>query len=243
MRFDAAPLHGRFVRRYKRFFADVRLDEGGELVTAHCPNTGSLLGCLEEGAPVWLRDSGDPRRKLRTTWQAVRIADTWVNVDTSLPNRVVAEAVAAGAVPALRGYAALRREVGYGSASRIDLLLEDPRKGHCYVEVKSTTLARGRAALFPDAVTERGRKHLAELAEMVARGHRAVQLFFVGRDDVGAFRPAWDVDPAYAEALVAARAAGVEVIAYSARVTPRRLELGRRLRLALGAGSQAVPAH
>lgn len=224
MEFDADPLLARFVARRKRFFADAELADGTPL-TAHCPNTGSLLGCLVPGARVWLRDSGKPERKLRYTWQAIELGATWVNVDTSLPNRVVAEAVAAGLVPELAGYAALRREVAYGQNSRIDLLLEDPRRGSCHVEIKSTTLAEGDVALFPDAVTERGTKHLAELARLARRGQRAVQFFFVSRADVTRFRPAEHIDPAYARALRRAAQAGVELLAYTVRVEPRRLEL------------------
>jgi sugar fermentation stimulation protein A len=234
MRFPAAPLEGRLVRRYQRFFAEVELD-GGERLVAHCPNTGSLLGCLAPGSRVWLRDSGNPERKLRFTWQAVRIGRTWVNVDTSLPNRVVAEAVATGAVAELGGYARVRREVPYGRASRIDLLLEDDARGPCHVEVKSTTLAEDGAALFPDAATERGTKHLGELARLARRGRRAVQFFFVSRADVKVFRPADAIDPRYCRALRRAVGAGVEVLAYTTRVEARRLELLRPLPLDLAA--------
>lgn len=224
MEFPAAPLEARFAARRKRFFADVTLADGSAL-TAHCPNTGSLLGCLVPGARVWLRDSGNPERKLRHTWQAIELGGAWVNVDTSLPNRVVAEAVAAGLVPELAGYAALRREVAYGANSRIDLLLEDPSRGTCHVEVKSTTLAEDGCALFPDAVTERGTKHLAELARLARAGRRAVQFYFVSRADVTRFRPADAIDPEYGRALRRAAQAGVELLAYTARVEPRRLEL------------------
>jgi sugar fermentation stimulation protein A len=223
------------VRRYKRFFADVRL-ASGEVVTAHCPNTGSLKGCLVEGARVWLRDSRDDRRKLRYTWQAVEVGGAWVNVDTGLPNRVVFEALLEGLVPQLAGYRALRREVAYGVGSRIDVLLSGHarRPGQrCFVEVKSTTLARGTTGLFPDAVTERGRKHLRELARAAEAGDRAVQLFFASREDVHAFRPADDIDPAYGAALRDAAGRGVEVMAFASRVTPDGLELGRRLRVDL----------
>lgn len=228
-------LEGRFVKRYKRFFADVELPDG-TLITAHCPNTGSLKGCLVEGARAVLRDSQDDKRKLRYVFQAIEVDGTLVNVDTALPNRVVHEAVTAGAIPELAGYDEARREVKYGANSRIDLLLSKKRsKKLCYVEVKNTTLAEGRLALFPDAVTERGRKHLGELANMVAEGHRAVQLFFVSRDDVRRFSPADDIDPAYGAALREAVEAGVEVLAYSARVTPDTLDVGRRLELRLAA--------
>ena len=134
MRFDAPPIEGRLRERYKRFFADVELPDG-TLITAHCPNTGSLLGCKEPGSPAWLRDSGNPSRKLRYSWQAVEVDGTWINVDTNLPNRVVFEAIVAGEIPELTGYADARREVKYGKNSRIDVFLTHPDRRTCYVEV------------------------------------------------------------------------------------------------------------
>ncbi len=229
MQFDEPPLQGRFLRRYKRFFADVELEDGSTL-TAHCPNTGSLLGCKVEGSRVLLRDSGNPARKLRYTWQAIEIDGTWINVDTALPNRLVAEAIDAKEVPALRGYAELKREVKYGTGSRIDILLTKRTGERCYIEVKSTTLAEDGCAMFPDAVTERGRKHLGELAEVVRNGDRAVQFFLIGRDDVRSFRSADHIDPAYGAALREAIEAGVEVLVYTTRVTEREFALGRRIR-------------
>lgn len=227
MRIDRPVVTGRLLRRYKRFLCDVELDDG-ETLTAHCPNTGSLLGCKEPGSRVVLRDSQNPERKLRYTWQAIEIDGGWVNVDTGLPNDVVHEAVLGGRVPELRGYDSARREVRYGEGSRADLLLErgDER---CWIEVKSTTLARGRTALFPDAVTARGLKHLSELSARVAAGERAVQFFLVSRDDVDAFEPAADIDPAYAEGLREAAAAGVELLAWTVRVEPDSIELSRPL--------------
>ena len=226
-------IEGRLVRRYKRFFVDVELDSG-EVVVAHCPNTGSLEGCKEPGSPVWLRDSQSETRKLRHTWQAVKVGRSWVNVDTSLPNRVVRDAVERGRVPELSGYASVRPEVRYGTNSRIDLLLESQDRAPCYVEVKNTTLARGRTALFPDAVTSRGLKHLGELAAVAKDGARAVQFFFVSRRDVHEFRPAADVDPAYAEGLRRAAEAGVEVLAYRAKVERARLAVDSPLPVELG---------
>lgn len=233
MQIGLPTIEGRLVKRYKRFFADVELADG-TTITAHCPNTGSLKGCLVEGGRAILRDSGDLERKLRYVWQAIEIGGTLVNVDTGLPNRVVHEAVVAGAIPELAGYDEARREVKYGENSRIDLLLSKKRsKKLCYVEVKNTTLAEGRTALFPDAVTERGLKHLRELMGVVAAGHRAVQFFFVSRDDVKGFAPADEIDPDYGSALRAAADAGVEVLAYSARVSPGALELHQRLEVRL----------
>lgn len=231
MQIELPTTEARLLRRYKRFLADVELPSG-ELLTAHCPNTGSLLGCVPEGARAILRDSQNPARKLRWTLQTVEVDGTWVNVDTGLPNGLVAEAVEAGLVPELSGYSSHRREVRYGKSSRIDLLLEG-EQGRCFVEVKSTTLAAEGLARFPDAVTERGRKHLEELALMVEEGHRAVIFFCVSRGDVQRFAPADEIDPTYGETLRRVVEAGVEPLAYSTRVLPDRFELGERLEVVL----------
>jgi len=223
VRINQPILEGRLLRRYKRFLADVEL-ENGQVVTVHCPNTGRLLGCQEPGSRVLLRDSENPARKLRWTWQAIRVGRIWVSVDTSLPNHVVREAVEAGSIAALSGYDSVRSEVPYGAGSRADLLLQrgDER---VWVEVKSTTLRRGDTGLFPDAVTARGTKHLRELARAVQQGDRAVQFFFVGRPDVSSFRPADDIDPVYGAALRESAAAGVELLAYTARVRRDNIRL------------------
>jgi sugar fermentation stimulation protein A len=232
---ETTALTGRFLRRYKRFFADVELDDGS-VITAHCPNTGSLEGCLVEGAPAILRDSGNPARKLRYTWQAVEIEGTWVNVDTSLPNHVVREGIESGRIRPLSGYASVRAEVRYGTGSRIDLLLSSPGRPDCYVEVKSTTLTKGTTALFPDAVTSRGLKHLNELIEVVRAGDRAVQLFLIARDDVRRFAPADEIDPEYCDGLRRAADAGVEVLAYSTRVGLGGIDIARKLEVRLARG-------
>lgn len=232
MRIEAPLIEGRLVRRYKRFLADVEL-ASGELVTVHCPNPGRMLGCLPEGARVVLRDSQDPSRKLRLTFQTVRVGRHWVNVDTGLPNAIVAEAIAAGAIPELAGYASARREVAYGEGSRIDLLLTDELRPRCFVEVKCTTLLERGAAKFPDAVTARGLKHLRELERVVRNGERAVIFFFVARADARRFEPADAIDPAYCRALREVIAAGVEALAYSAHVRPERIELHRALEVGL----------
>ncbi len=232
MRIDAPLLEGRLLRRYKRFLADVELP-GGEVLTAHCPNTGSLLGCVPEGAPVVLRDSESATRKLRYTLQSVRIGETWVHVDTSLPNAVVAEAIAADAIPTLSGYARLRREVPYGAKSRIDILLEDEGRPPCYVEVKCTTLVQEGVARFPDAVTARGLGHLEELAARVAAGERAMMVYLVSRGDARHFEPADDIDPAYGAGLRRALDAGVEALAFLSRTSPAEYTLGAPLELRL----------
>jgi sugar fermentation stimulation protein A len=232
MRITLPTVEGKFLRRYKRFFAEVELDDGS-LVVAHCPNTGSLIGCLAAGSRAVLRDSQNDERKMRYTFQAIRVGKTLVNVDTSLPNAAVFEAIERGLLPELTGYAEARREVVYGKNSRIDVLLTRESGELCYIEVKNTTYAVGRAAAFPDAVTERGLKHLGELTRMVKKGHRAVQFFFVSRDDVDHFRPADEVDPEYAKALRKAAKAGVEILAYSNRVRRDSIELHRKLEVVL----------
>ena len=232
MRLDAPLIEGKFLKRYKRFFVDVELEDGS-VVTAHCPNTGSLKGCKVEGAPVWLRDSQNPKRKLQLSWQAIKIGPTWVNVDTGLPNHTVRVAVEAGEVPELTGYNEVKPEQKYGTGSRIDLLLRGGGKPDCYVEIKNTTLAEGDVALFPDAVTSRGLKHLGELEEVVRQGHRAVQFFFISRADVKRFRPADDIDPEYSKGLRQAAANGVEVYAYSVKVHKRQIQLHEKLDVVL----------
>jgi sugar fermentation stimulation protein A len=225
-------IEGRLIRRYKRFLADVELP-GGEIITAHCPNTGSLRGCTKEGSRVILQEAQNPKRKYRYTWRAIRVGRTWVNVDTGRPNAVVAEAVADGQVKELTGYSSLRREVNYGTNSRIDILLESSDGSRCYVEVKSTTLVDGSHAMFPDGVTERGRKHLLELRDMVKAGHRAVIFFCVCRDDVDSFGPADHIDPAYGKTLREVLPEGVEALVYSSHVTPQSMKLVASLPLSL----------
>jgi sugar fermentation stimulation protein A len=231
MRFPDPLLRATLIRRYKRFLADVTLD-GGEEVTAHCANSGSMMGVQEPGAEVWLSPARNPKRKLRYSWEMIRVGETLVGVNTGHPNRIVEEALRDGRVAELTGYANIRREVRYGRNSRIDLLLEGDG-APCYVEIKSVTLRRGDQAAFPDAVTARGTKHLGELSEVVRGGGRAVMFYLVQREDCAAFTVAGDIDPAYAEALTAARAAGVEVLCRSCRLTPDAIELDRAVPLAL----------
>jgi sugar fermentation stimulation protein A len=232
MRFPSPLLEGRLVRRYKRFLADVEL-VGGEVVVAHCANPGSMLGLQEAGAEVWLSRAQNPKRKLGYTWELMRVDGRLVGINTHHPNAIVAEAVAAGAVPELAGYSGLRREVPYGRNSRIDLLLEAEDRPICYVEVKNVHLRREGPAEFPDSVTVRGAKHLVELGDMMAAGHRAVMFYLVQREDCERFRIAADIDPAYAVALEKARARGVETICYCCKISPHAIELDRPLPLDL----------
>lgn len=221
---------GTLLRRYKRFLADVELPDG-QVVTAHCGNPGRMTSCAEPGWTVWLSHHDNPKRKLKWSWELSQTPEgTRVLVNTSRPNHVVHEALQAGLVPELAGYQELRTEVRYGAErSRIDLLLQDPDRPDCYVEVKSVTLRVGpELGAFPDAVSARGTKHLRELSAMVAQGHRAVLFFLVGRADVSAVRAAHEIDPVYAAALADAMSSGVEVIAYQLAFQEQGLNLGPR---------------
>jgi len=232
VKFSQPLVPGVLLRRYKRFLADVRLEDG-RIVQAHCPNSGSMLQCAAPGWEVRLTEHPpSPRRKTRYTWQMVHNGRCWIGINTHLANRLAAEAVAAGRVPSLAGYALCRREVPYGLASRIDLLLERPTTAslpdRCFVEVKNVTLIGDDGAYcFPDAPTARGRKHLRELTLMVREGARSVMLFVIQRSDGRGFRPAAEIDPAYAAALTEAGTAGVEVLAWRADVTPGEIALRR----------------
>lgn len=221
-------ISGRLIKRYKRFLADIELEDGS-IVTAHCPNSGSMKGCDRPGATVRLSISNNPGRKLPYTWELVQIDDYWVGLNTMLPNRLTEEGILSGTITELKGYSSLRREVPYGSErSRIDLLLEG-ETGHCFVEVKNVTLVQGEMALFPDAVTERGQKHLRELMEVVANGDRGVIMFTVQRGDGLAVAPADSIDPTYGKLLRKAVKHGVEALAYRAMVTPEEIRLTGRL--------------
>ena len=230
MRVTKPLLHGRLVRRYKRFLADVELDNGEQL-TAHCPNPGRMIGCSTPGSAVVLRDSEDPKRKLRYTLQTIREGETWINVDTGMPNQVLGEDYET--VPELRGYSNAKREVKYGENSRIDLLLTDEERPDCYVEVKSTTMAQDGFGLFPDAVTARGKKHLDELIEVVRAGDRAVMFFFISRGDVERFAPADGIDPDYSNRLREAAEAGVELLAWTSNVEADALTLAKAVPVVL----------
>lgn len=235
MQFPAPLIRGTLIHRYKRFLSDVRLDTGA-VVTAHCANSGSMLGVCDPGLEVWLSESDRPGRKLRYSWEMVRVGDGLVGINTMHPNRIAEEAIRAGMIPELAGYPAIRREVRYGKGSRVDLLLDGGGMPTCYVEVKNVTLRRGNAAEFPDAVTARGAKHLAELSDMVAAGARAVMLYLVQRTDCDVFTVAADIDPAYAAGLRRAMAAGVEVLCYACRLALDGISVDRRLPVALQAG-------
>lgn len=223
MDFPTPLVRGTLVQRYKRFLVDVRLDDGS-MVTGTCANTGSMLGLKEPGMPVWLSRSNNPERKYAHTWELVE-ADlgqgaTLVGINTQHPNKLVEEAIRGGKLKTLKGFAELKREQKYGKNSRIDILLSDPQKGLAYVEVKNVHLSRKAGlAEFPDSVTERGTKHLAELSDMVRAGHRAVMVFLVQRADAKKLSLARDIDANYGAAFDAALAAGVEGIALRCKLT------------------------
>lgn len=215
MKLSSPLIEGRLVKRYKRFMADIVLADGTE-ITAHCANSGAMLGLKEPGSRVWVTHHDDPKRKLKYTWHLIEANDTLVGINTQHPNALVAEAITGGKIPELGGYTTLRREVKYGKNSRIDILLEDEAKPTCYVEVKNVHLVRTAGlAEFPDSVTARGAKHLIEMSDMVALGHRAVMVYLIQRTDCDQFAIADDIDPTYAETLEEARQKGVEVLAYA----------------------------
>lgn len=204
----------------------------GQLVVAHCPNTGSMKGCAEAGSRVYLSASTNPKRKLAYTWELVEANGCWVGIHTGRANGVVEHAIRAGQIPELSGYETIRREVKYGKNSRIDLLLETGTR-RTWVEVKNTTLEQNGTARFPDSVTERGKKHMHELANMVKGGDQAAVVFLVHRADCDRFTPADDIDPAYGIALREAARAGVKLLPYQASVTPAGVTVERLLPVAL----------
>lgn len=235
MRFQTDLVPARLTRRYKRFLADCVLEGCGTEITAHCANPGSMMGLADPDTRVWLEPNDDPRKKLKYGWRLVDHENGhFTGVDTSLPNKALKTALNSRALAALAEYDSVRPEVKYGQNSRIDFLLSAPGRPDAYVEVKSVTLSRqpGLAA-FPDSVTARGAKHLRELAEMVAQGHRAIMLYLVQRTDCTRFTLAADIDPAYAAAYDAARAAGVETLCYGTNISPRGVDLSDALEISI----------
>lgn len=237
MQFPDPLIPGRLIKRYKRFLADVEIsDADGRTreVTAHCPNPGAMTGLSAPASEVWLSPARNPDRKLKYTWELIRVGPDLVGINTGHPNAIAREAIESGLIPELAGYATLRREVKYGDNSRIDILLEDADRPPCYVEIKNVHLRRdsGRAdglAEFPDSVTARGAKHLRELTRCVETGARAVMLYVVQRNDCAGFALAEDIDPTYAAAFRAARHLGVEAICYACEVSTNSLNIVRPL--------------
>ena len=231
MQFPSPLVTGTLIRRYKRFLADVRLDTG-EVVTAHCADTGSMLGLKDPGSRVWLSTNDNPKRKLKYTWELIEVdlgcGPHLVGINTNHPNIIVTQAIERGLIPELDGYASLRREVKYGINSRIDILLRNQGRPDCYVEIKNVHLMRKAGfAEFPDAVTERGKKHLNELMAYVQQGCRCVMFYLIQRTDAETFSLARDIDSEYALAFDKARKAGVEAYAYYCKITLQEIDIGK----------------
>lgn len=230
MQFEPPLIPARLIRRYKRFLADALLEDGTE-VTAHVANPGAMAGLKEEGLSIWVQPAANPKRKLQYSWILADHQNGHMSgVDTSMPNRLVAEALNEGRIEPLIQYQTIRPEQKYGENSRIDFLLSQDGRPDLYLEIKNVHFSRQAGlAEFPDSVTARGAKHLVELSNMVATGHRAVMLYVVQRTDCTRFDLAGDVDPKYAQAFDAATAAGVEVLVYDCDITPQSIRLGKRI--------------
>jgi sugar fermentation stimulation protein A len=222
---------GRIVQRYKRFFCDLVLDDGRE-ITAHCPNSGAMLGVNLPGQGAWVSRSDDPKRKLAWTLQLVEAAGPdgtgLVGINTLLPNKLVAEALVGGVIPQLTGYASIRPEVKYAAASRVDFLLTDPDRPPCWLEVKNVHLSRSPGlAEFPDCKAARSTRHLEDLAAQVREGHRAVALFVVQREDCEDFQACRELDPAFAAGLDRAAEAGVEIMVWACAMSTQEIRIAR----------------
>ena len=219
---------GILVKRYKRFLADVKI-KGGKLVTAHCPNTGSMNGCCEPGRPVYLSYHNSPNRKLKYGWELIEMPTSLVGVNTLVPNRLVFDSVKAGIVPELSDYETVDREVRISDCSRIDMVLDAVGRRRCFVEIKNCTLVEDHVARFPDAVTARGLKHITELQTMVEAGFRGVMFYFIQRMDADIFRPADHIDPEYGKGLRRAVKAGLEILVYDVAIDLNGIRLNRRI--------------
>lgn len=235
MRFPTPLVPATLIRRYKRFLADIMLEDGRQ-VTAHCPNPGAMMGLATPGSRIWVEPNDDPKKKLRFGWRLVELPGGHLaGIDATLPNRVVGEALTAGKVPALAGYDSIRPEQRYGENSRIDFLLSAPGRPDAHVEIKNVHLRRESDwAEFPDCVTARGAKHLRELSRIAESGGRAVMLYLVQRTDCARFRLAPDLDPAYARAFDAARDSGVEMLCHATVITADGVWLDRALPVSTG---------
>jgi sugar fermentation stimulation protein A len=226
MKFASSLIKGKLIQRYKRFLADVELEDGS-IVTAHCANSGSMLGLKDPGFPVYL--SPATGGKLLYRWEIVEVNGALVGINTSLPNKLTEEALINKLIPEFAAYESIRREVKYGESSRIDFLLESPGLPPCYLEVKSVITKRTTHAEFPDAVTARGTKHLIELSNMVKLGSRAAMLYVAMREDCDSFALAEDIDPIYAETSRLVFASGVEKYCYQCDVSLDEIRLARPL--------------
>lgn len=226
MQFKNPLIPGKFIRRYKRFLADIEL-ECGRVVTAHCTNSGSMESCLEQGAEVYLSPAVDPKRKTPYTWEMIKIANHWIGINTSIPNLLAEEFLRNNLIPGLEDYPQIQREVRYLD-SRFDLLVSKPGE-YCFIEVKNVTLKVGAQARFPDAVSTRAQKHLQTLMEARRQGYRAVMLYIIQRMDVESFGPAGHIDSTYAHFLEQAQQNGVEIFPVQVAVSPQRIDFQRLL--------------
>lgn len=237
MNFPDPLIRGRLIKRYKRFLSDIEItgpDGEPQEIVAHCPNPGAMTGLSDPDSEVWISPARNPNRKLKFTWELIRVGHQMVGINTAHPNGIAAAAISAGQIEELSGYPSLRREVKYGENSRIDLLLEHPERPPCYVEIKNVHLKRdavptGGLAEFPDSVTTRGAKHLRELGRAVGEGSRAVMLYIVQRNDCDRFRLAEDIDPKYVEEFREARRLGVEAICYACEISTESINIVRAL--------------
>ncbi len=232
-------IRGTLLKRYKRFLADVELEDG-TVVTAHCSNSGTMKTCSTPGSPVYLSYHDDPKRKLKYSWQIIEMPTSLVGVNTLVPNRLVFASIREGMVPELTGYDLIRSEVNTGNGSRIDIRLTGKERETCFVEIKNCTMIHGGKASFPDAVTTRGQKHLVELRELCAGGDRAVIFFLVQRMDAELFSPADRIDPDYGEELRRAADSGVEVLVYDVKIDMEKIRLNRKIPYKLREVSGAV---
>jgi len=231
MRFEKPLIKAKLINRYKRFLADVRL-ESDSVITVHCPNSGSMKTCLGEDWPVYISDSGNPKRKYLHTLEMIHNGRCWIGLNTHLANKIVKEAIENGTIKQLAGYSEIRTEVKYSENSRIDILLENDKE-KCYVEIKNVSMVQEDVYRFPDSVTTRGTKHLNDLMKMIDEGHRAVMVYCIQRSDGEYFEPAYDIDPKYSETLNLALDHGVEAYAYIAEINPTSIELKEEIEIRL----------
>ncbi len=216
---------GRLIKRYKRFLADVELDNG-EKITAHCPNSGSMKGCAFPGSKVWLSESDNPKRKYKHTWELVKVRSSLIGINTLVPNKLVKTAIEKDLIEELTGFSTVKAEVKTSRHTRLDLMLEKGNREKCYIEIKNCTLVEEGTAMFPDAVTTRGQKHLDELCRLVDKGHRAVIFYLIQRMDAQRFKPAEMIDKQYAEKLRKSKEKGVQIITRDTMITPQEIRIG-----------------
>ena len=226
MQFKYSLIHGYLIKRYKRFLADIKLEDGS-VITAHCTNSGSMKSCLESNAEVYLTPVNDPKRKTKFTWEMIKINDDWVGINTSNPNKLAFEFLTNKSIPGLDQYDSVKTEIKFGE-SRLDLLAENDNE-RCAIEVKNVSLMEDDYALFPDAKTVRGLKHLNTLIRLKKEGYRAVMLYIIQRNDVQIFAPAKDIDPDYAKALKQAHNNGVEIFPVQVKVSPEEIVINKIL--------------